>query len=347
MTLLLTLTPALQEANQDAWVSVCVGTVLGLLVAFISGRISALYPGETFVKICLKLFGKVFGRIILLPYYVMWYSVIGIILRQATAFLHLALFQQTPIWVLMAVLSLLMLYVNYAGGIESIGRASEVVGPIIVLMVIVVLLLNLNNVDLKHVLPVYIDSGWWGILKGSVAPSSFLGESVILVMTLAFVENPRSASRSAMWGIVLSGLLVVLSTLSVVMTFSTLAVKMRFPFFEMARFISVMDFIQNVDVLVVIVWILSVFIKLSWYLFVSAYGTAEWLSLKTWRTPIWFIVPVALVFGLIFRNNVEASIEYPEKYWMPIVLPVNMVGIPTFVLIWATISKRWKKNSNT
>ncbi|OFW78127.1 MAG: hypothetical protein A2201_05065 [Alicyclobacillus sp. RIFOXYA1_FULL_53_8] len=346
MSLLLTFQPAIKQAHQDAWMSLLLAGVIGGLVAFVSGRLSVLYPGQSLVTISETILGKWLGKAIVIPYFVMWYSVIGIILRQACSFLHIALFQQTPMWVLMSVLSLLIIYVTYAGGIEAIARISEVVGPIILFTLLVVVLLNLNNVNLHNLLPVYTDSGWLNIVKGSFAPASFFGESVMLTMLLPFLSSPQSGIPKALWAILISDLILVFAMVSVIATFSILSSKMLYPFFDMTRFISVLDFIQNVDVFVVIVWILSVFVKLSMYLFISSYGTAQWLHLKTWRSPIWFIVPVSFVFGVAFRNAVTASVDYPQKYWIPFVLPVNMLAIPLLLWFVGLLRKR-KQGTST
>lgn len=345
MTLLLTFQPAIKQAQQDAWISLLIAGVIGGLVAFIAGRLSLLYPRQSLVEISETILGKWLGKTILIPYFVMWYSVIGIILRQACSFLHIALFQQTPMWVLMSVLSLLIIYVTYAGGIEAIARISEVVGQVILITLLVVVVLNLNNVNLHNLLPIYSDSGWLNIIKGSFPPASFFGESVMLTMLLRFVDSPQKGISKALWAILISDLILVFAMVSVIATFSILSSKMLFPFFDMTRFISVLDFIQNVDVLVVIGWILSVFVKLSMYLFISSYGTAQWLHLKTWRSPIWFIVPGAFVFGVAFRNAVTASVDYPKRYWIPFVLPVNMVAIPLFLWLVGMLRKRKQRLS--
>ena len=111
----------------------------------------------------------------------------------------------------------------------------------------------------------------------------------------------------------------------------------------MARFVSVMEFIQNIDAVIVILWILSVFIKLSLYLFITSYGTAQWLGVKDWRKLIWFVSPIVFVLSLLPANIDVASVEYPAKFWRPYILPINMVGIP--ILLWIVAAIRQKRTN--
>ncbi|GJM73290.1 hypothetical protein HMSSN036_55060 [Paenibacillus macerans] len=100
----------------------------------------------------------------------------------------------------------------------------------------------------------------------------------------------------------------------------------------MSRKISIFGFIENLDPLPIIVWFASVFIKLAIYLFITSYGTAQFLNIENWRIMIWFIAPVILLFALIPQNVAEAVNHYLLNYWVPVALPVNMVGLPLLLL---------------
>ncbi|GMA61380.1 spore germination protein [Alicyclobacillus fastidiosus] len=343
MTVLLTITPAIRAAKQDAWISMLIAAVAGILITFIATKLSLLYPNQTLIQFSQTILGKWLGKAIVVPYFVMWYSVMGIILRQSSDFIQIVLFRKTPLWAVVLLALILMIYATYQGGIEGIGRCSELLGPFIVLMITAVLVLCYHNMHWTRILPVYQDSGWFTIFKGAVSPISFLGESVMMTMLVAFMSKPKDGLSRAMWGVGLSCLLLLLSTLAAILTFGNLASRMWYPFFDMARYVSVMDFIQNIDAVVVIVWLLSVFIKLSLYMFIASYGTAQWLGMKDWRKPIWFISPIVFVLALLPANIDVASMDYPTKFWIPYILPINIVGIP--VLLWTvgSIRKKWAK----
>lgn len=338
--LLTTVGPAIIEAKQDAWISYLITSMIGIGIVFVATKVSLLYPNQTLIEYSKTILGKWLGNMIVIIYLFQWYSIIGIILRGFGDFTITILLPSTPPWILLLSMLMLMIYVTYSGGIEGIGRCSEVFGPIVILMVVLLVILSVPNMDFHKILPVFSDTGLRPILKGTLTPLNFLGESVMIMMFVSFMAQPKQALSRAIWGVALSSFLVSVSALSVLMIFGPeIAAKLRFPVFEEIRFISVMGFIQNLEIVAVLVWILSIFIKLSLYLFLASYGTAQWLKIKDWRKTIWLVAALSFVHAMLYPN-VRYTRFYMEEYSNFFMLPVNMIGIPLLLWIVGTIRKK-------
>jgi spore germination protein KB len=344
MTLLLTQSPAVTEAHQDAWISFALAGLAGVGITFVAGKLSLLYPNQTFIEYSQTILGKWLGRIIVIPYMIQLFATMGIILRQSTDFIQMTLFKNTPLIVLISLMLYLMVYVTYKGGIVGIARCSELIGPAIFIVIIITMALSLNNIEWKQILPIYADSGWQGILRGGLAPLSLLGESSLLMMLISFVENPKKGVSSALSGVGIVSFLIMIITIEVIMVFgSGLTARIWFPYFEMVRYISVLEFLQNVEIIVTVVWILSVFIKLSTFLFITSHSLGQLFGLKDSRKLIWFIALSLIPLSLVYRNIDIATIEFPKKFFIPFMLPINMIGIPLLLLIIGTIRKNRKE----
>ncbi|MDQ0886764.1 hypothetical protein QFZ81_001852 [Paenibacillus sp. V4I9] len=182
---------------------------------------------------------------------------------------------------------LIVIYVTYSGGIDGIGRVSEILGPVIFLMVLLVLTTSVTNIQWNRLLPFYADSGMGAIIKGSLPPASYLVHAVEFVMISSFLFTPRKGSPYVIWGVAIASFGVLLSMIMVILTVGVnLTSKMWYPFFEMTKKIAVFGFIENLDAIAVVIWIASVFIKLSIYMFVTSYGTAQFLQVKNWKNMI-------------------------------------------------------------
>ncbi|UKS26968.1 spore germination protein [Paenibacillus sp. HWE-109] len=341
-TLLLTLSPNINEAQQDAWIASIIAGALGLFIAYVSTKLSLLFPGRTIVQYSQDILGKWLGKLIMIPYFIQWYSVLGVILKEFSDFTILTLLPRTPIWILTITMVLLLMYMTYMGGIEGIGRCSELLGPFIVLMIILILPLNIQVMDWTRILPIYTDTGIAHIFKGALTPLSFFGEVCMLTMFISFMKKPTEGPLRAILGLSVACFLLTVSSLFVIMVFGPgLSAKMAHPFFDMVRFISFGGFIENIDVVIVLIWVISVFIKMSLYFFISCYGTAQWLHIKNWRMLIWFIAPIILIQAWLYPDITLSDIGYVTKYWIPIVLPVNMFGIPLLLWFVASIRKKY------
>ncbi|MCZ8512790.1 endospore germination permease [Paenibacillus filicis] len=343
MTLLMTFTPGLQAAKQDAWVSLLVAGGIALLIAVITTKLVLLHPEQTFIQFSQTIMGKWLGKIVVVVYFVQWYTIIPIVLRQLTDLLQVLLLPKTPSIYIILVMVLIVIYVTYSGGIDGIGRVSEILGPLIFLMVLLVLISSVPNIQWKRLMPFYADSGMAAIVKGSLPSASYLGHAVEFFMISPFLFTPRKGSPYVIWAVAIASFFVLLSIIMVILTVGVnLSSKMWYPFFEMTKKISIFGFIENLDALAVVIWIASVFVKLSIYLFIASYGTAQFLQVQNWKNMIWFIAPVVTAFAFFPQNVSEATGNYLNNYWVPFVLPVNMIGLPLLLLI---VGKIRQKNS--
>ncbi|MBB6633161.1 GerAB/ArcD/ProY family transporter [Cohnella thailandensis] len=334
MTLVMTLTPGVQAAKQDLWIAILVAGLITLLITFLVTNVTLLYPGQNLIELSQTILGKWLGKAVIVIYLVQWYTIIPIVLRQFADVINIMIMPETPKWAIMLIMILLFSYAAYSNGIVTISRCSEILGPIIILMVILVLLSSVNNIRLTNLLPVYADSGALNIIRGSLPSASYLGHSVEYLMLAAFLYQPRKGTPYAYWATIGSILVV---TVALAMAIATIGINLTptlwYPFFEMTRKISLFGFVENLDPLTIVTWVASVFIKLAVYMFITAYGTAQFLGIRKWRPLVIILAPIMLWFALIPRNVTEATTNYLMNYWVPFVLPVNMIGLPLLLLI--------------
>ncbi|MHA6533447.1 GerAB/ArcD/ProY family transporter [Paenibacillus sp. BAC0078] len=334
MTLVMTLNPSLAAAKQDAWISIVAAGCIAMLIALVATLAAHLYPGQTLIEYSQTILGAWLGKAVIVIYLVQWYTITPIVLRQFSDLVQIMLLQGTPQEAIILLMVLLIVYATYAGGIEGIGRCGEFLGPLILVMVCLVLIASINNVHLKNILPIYADSGMGGILGGALAPASYLGHSVEYLMFASFMTKPRKGAPYVFGAVIIAVFFVLLTTFMVIFTIGiNSASNMWYPFFEMTKKISLFGFIDNFDAIPVVIWIASVFLKLAVLLFLMSYGTAQFLHVRNWRTMIWFIAPVMFVFALIPQNVTEATTNYLQRYWVPVAMPVNMLGLPLLLFI--------------
>ncbi len=137
---------------------------------FLATTLGSLYPKQTLIEFSQTILGKWLGKLLMIPYFFGWYMIIWITVREFGEFIIIALFHNTPLWVIVFTAMLLLIFIIYQGGVEGIGRLSEIIGPIVLLMITFVIILNVGNMNWDYMRPIYHDSGWLPILKGSYTP---------------------------------------------------------------------------------------------------------------------------------------------------------------------------------
>lgn len=161
------------------------------------------------------------------------------------------------------------------------------------------------------------------------------------MMVLPFLAHPRDGMKGAVIGSVVAGLFTMLSAMQCIAIFShSTASRQSYPFLNLVRFVS-FGFLQNLDAIVIAIWIMGIFIKISLYLFAASYGSAQWFGIKRWRIVIFIAAPIALVLSMLPRNFVDSSILFPKLVAVPFNLPVLFILLP--LLLWIVGSIRNRK----
>lgn len=142
--------------NQDAWISIIIGTVLAIMFAYYPvADLGMRFPGQSLVHLSRRFLGKVFGKMLglIIVYYLFMYHCWTL---RAFGELMVAVTPGIPMWVVIFVFSLTTSYA-VKSGLEVICRCGEWLFPIGLVSLVVIAVFNFSNVDLGNLLPV-IDS---------------------------------------------------------------------------------------------------------------------------------------------------------------------------------------------
>ncbi|SFI40460.1 spore germination protein KB [Paenibacillus sp. UNC496MF] len=341
MTVMLVISPTFRAARQGSPLAALLAGGAALLATFVAAKLSLLYPNDTFVEYVPKIIGRWLGKAIVFAYLLLWIAVTGIVLREYGDFVHTALFDKTPLWV---ILLLMLLVIVYAvdGGIQIVGRCSEVIGPIIVFNVILFRILSLKDLHADRLLPLMPAEGLMPVLAGISPAASFMCESVMIVMLIAFIGNKRKAVASGLWGVGLAALVLLNTVMDTIMMLgSSVPAKLQYPVYSLSQYISVMEFVQNLDIFLVVGMSFTVFVKLGLYLFITSYGTAQLFRIKKRRRLLGIVAALVLAVALFPRSVDESQVNFPH-FWKTVAYPVFLFGIP--LLLWTIGSVRSRMN---
>lgn len=348
INLLISITLAAKDAKQDVWMSFIAAGALGIVVTYVAISVSLRHPKQTLVEFAGTILGKWPGKLIVIPYFLQWVWVMALILKEQFVFLRLNVLYKTPDWVVIGSMLLVVIYAVRRGGIETVGRSSQLWGPLLSAILLLAFVLTLHNLNIKNMLPVYYDTGALGIMKGALKPASLFGESVLIMMLVPFISNPGSKTkRYVLGGVLASAVVVTLGSLWVMLTFGpVLSSRLHFPFFEMVKMVYLMEFIQNMDIFLMAIWLVSIFVKLSVYLFVSSVGISQWIGKKQqWRRTLWFVAGAAFGIGMVVIRLNPSTTALLETVWVRYVFPVNMIAIP--LLLWGLSVLRFRRKRQT
>ena len=85
-----------------------------------------------------------------------------------------------------------------------------------------------------------------------------------------------------------------------------------YPLMQVARYISIAGFFEHLESIVMAIWIVGAFVKISVFYYVAALGTAQWLNLSDYRPVVWPIGILIVEFSLWSLPNTMGLARYLE-----------------------------------
>lgn len=323
------------EAKKDAWLAVLFATIIGLLIVWFYFFIIQKGDHKNLFQIMEYCFGKFLGKVVILIYIIYFFYISARVLRDFGELMVSSIFEQTPIEFLSLTMMLLIAYILYLG-IEVLGRSSEIFIPYIVIFILFVGLgvFLSDEMDLANLLPIFGD-GMKPILK-AVFPSLLgfpFGEIVAFTLIIPMVSTINKAKKVATISVLMSGLLLVYTT---VIQIGTLGVNIRtrsnFPLLSAAREVSLLNFIERVDLLIVFIVMFGIIVKVSIFFYGGLIGLEQIFQLPYRQ----FVFPMALLiayFSIVISKHFAEHIEeglriVPFYLHMPLQLGIPLLLIP-------------------
>jgi len=326
------------DAKNDAWIAGIVGFLMAIPMLLIYSRILSLFQGKDLFDILKILFGKAIGIIVAVIY--IWYAfhLGALVLRNFGEFINTVAMPETPMFVPMFCLALVCIFAARLG-IEVMGRTTTFFLPILFLILIVVQLMAIPQVHLNYLKPI-LGNGLAPILKGGFSTFSFpFAESVVFIGVFDSLKTKKSPYKVYSWGTLISGIIIILTTIRNTGVLSSMIGKMYFPSYAAVSRISIGDFLQRVEVTVSIVFIFGVLIKSSICLLVTCKGIGKIFNLKDYRSIVIQTGLLMTYFSYIVYDNIMDMSYWAFKVYPYYAFPMQVI-LPIIIWVFAEIKSK-------
>lgn len=297
--------------QQDAWLIPLWGAVWGIMIASIWLYLMSLHPGLSIVQICVSVAGKAIGSVLALLF-IWFFLYTSVWITRDVSYVQLTLMPRTPLTVF-HVMFLMTTYYAVIKGFEGIARMSELIMPLFLLFVMLVVLPMLNEWDWEQFQPI-LQLDVWRTMKKTNAFFTFpFLETICLTMILPFVK--RKATLPFLAGIASGGLFLSILTFFIIGIMGvSRASHLLFPIYNLASEVEIALFIENIEVVLFIVYLGALYIQLSILYYCIVAGLCQLLKLKN-RAIVGFPF-ILIISGLAvtYAENIVKDIEWTNKY---------------------------------
>lgn len=331
-------------AKSNAWISTLLGLLLGLLLVLLYTKIAAIYPEKTFIELNKVVFGKWIGTIISILFLFPTFLLTAGILREIGDFFTTQVMIETPIHAI-HILTLIVAIYCIRSGLEVIARTGEVFFPWIVLFLVVLVIFLLPEMKLENLIPNFAKG--LGSTLGAIYPYISIPycQLIVFLMILPHVNNAPKARKFFFIGVIFASLGITLIT---VMCLGVLGHdftgRNMYPTYVLGKMISIGEFIERVEVLVAISWILSTFFKFIVSYYALLLGTTQLFKLNDVKVLVFPLGFLLMVYSMVSYPNIVYFKEVINMVWTPYALTVFFV-LPLFVYTVAMIKAKISRKS--
>ncbi|MDQ0229949.1 GerAB/ArcD/ProY family transporter [Metabacillus malikii] len=336
-------------AKQDAWLVFLFTMIGGFILMYVYIKLCTYYPGESLVQIIPKVVGRLISYPIILLYIIYFIYLASKACRDFGELIAATILDETPIEVVIASFMVLIIYCLH-GGVEVFGRMGEVVFPIyiIAIMIVWILLSTVDQFSIENLTPV-LGNGMKPVLN-EIFPTVLtfpFGESIIITMFIPLLQKGANLKIIGFSAIALTTFLLVTN---IIMVLSVLGPEVYsdqfFPLLSATRMISIADFLERFDALIILMMVAGVFFKVGGWIYGAATGISQLLKLKQNKSVLLglgtIIAPMALI---IASNQIEYNEIGLELVPLYIHIPLQIV-IPLLLLVIAFIRNKMEKKKS-
>ncbi|MFC4767945.1 GerAB/ArcD/ProY family transporter [Effusibacillus consociatus] len=327
----------MEHAKRDMWMSPIWASLVGFLTVYIAFQLNNLYPKQTIIQYTAHILGVIPGKAIGFIFLFFYLHVTGAILREYTEFVVSAFLSRTPMIVVLGSMTLACAFAVRAG-VEVLGRLAEMIVPILILLLLSVILLLLPDFRTKHMFPI-MENGIMPSIRGALTPQAWFTEFILMSFLLPFLTDREKGMKWGMISVFGVMLTLFLTNITVLLVFGGGAARMVYPVMAATRYISIADFLEHLETIVMAIWVAGAFVKICVFYYSLALGTAQWLNLSNYR-PVVFPLGILLVQFAIWTASNESELAYFLATSGSLYLTAVQLVIPLFVLLVAYIRKR-------
>lgn len=333
-------------AKKDLWLAILIALFMALIMSFILARIKTIFLKEDLFQILDICFGKFIGKIISILFTLYLFHTGILILMNITQFIKITALFETPEIIIRIVLSIVCIWI-VKEGIEVIGRFSQSFFIPVISFILVFVLLSVAKMNTDNIMPI-LSEGIKPIANGVFYVFSFpLGELGIYTIIFYRLKQRSSFYRVYMLGVLIGGIILLTISLTnlLVLGINT-ATSVYYQTHLAASIIDIGGFLQRIEAVIVIVFILAAFIKNSIYLLAACKGTAKIFGNSDYR---FIVTPIALLMlnlSYFMFDSLMSYMEWDKDVWPYYAFPFQVI-LPIVIWIVAEIKNKQIKRKKT
>ncbi|HTG70740.1 MAG TPA: endospore germination permease [Candidatus Udaeobacter sp.] len=318
-----------QYAQNDLWMTGFLSFFMGFISVHAAVRLHELYPNENVIQHSERIVGKLAGKIIGTIFFLYSIHSTGTIIRLYAEFVNGSFLFKTPILIIISSMVLLA-SISVRGGLETMARSAVIFTPIFIFSLMFLLLL-IPDLDARNIFPI-LSHGIIPVLKGTATPQAWICELFFMTYLLPSLSDPNKGRKWGNLALVAIVLSMAYVNLIVLFLFGPDTKDKSYPVLVAFRYISAAGFFENLEALLLAMWVVGNFVKISVFFYAAVLSLAQTLHLSEYR-PIVFPMGILAILFSLWDLPDSSRLGTHLRYIAPFEIPAVLTLIPLLLLL--------------
>ncbi|MTT30775.1 endospore germination permease [Terrilactibacillus sp. BCM23-1] len=324
-------------ASLNLWLSIMIGSLLGYFSIIVITLFLHTFKNKTLTEITEETLGPYLGRALTFIFIFLTFYCEAYFVRQYTNFISTNFYPKTPNYIIIGSLVMVCCFAVYHG-IEVICRCALIALPFILLFFSLGSLLSVPGISFVNLLPI-LDKGLVPPLSGASVSLAWFSEFMLLSMCTPFIRHSKTFLRDGFNMVTITLITLLILIVSILLLLSAFTGVPLYPYIVSVSYISIGRFFEHIEALVMAIWIVGAFVKISFYLFVIVHSSASFLRLSSYKLnalPISFLL---FLFSLWIYPSAQSQIKIGSPLINTITILVNLF-YPLLILGFVLFKKK-------
>ncbi|WP_219838713.1 endospore germination permease [Paenibacillus sp. R14(2021)] len=330
-------------AGRDMWMTPILSSVTGFWIVYVCYRLHVRFPKQTFIQYTDAILGTYLGKTVTLMYLINFLYSNGIIVREYGEFIVGTFLLETPMIFIIVCLIAVCAYATFQG-LEVWVRVAQLLIPMAIFLIFLMLVIMAPDMHVKEMLPI-LEYGPLPALRGSIVPSSWYSQFFVIALFLPYVKaEPAKVLKWCMISVASVVLTMLSINLSILFLFGEMNKGLSYAFLTAVRYISLSEFIEHIESILMAIWLVAIFIKVTVVYYLAVLGTAQWLKVPDYRVLVFPVGLLMVLFSIWAAPNFEV-LKHLLGTSLPLFSLFFQVLIP-MLLLWIAVLKGGGKHEH-
>lgn len=314
--------------------SICVA-IYAFIILFIIFKMYKKFAHKDLIDICEFIGGKYLKIIVGVIISIFLVVICALASSELIENIKIVLFNDAP-RVYIASLFAITVFIGSISGLKSILKVTTLIAPAIILSVVLMFFTLYKNIDFTNFYPLFGNGIGTFLIHGLINIARYKTIFFIFLI-IPKLKNYQKIGYTIL-SIDIAFNLIITFLLVGIMPYPAIT-ENSFPIFELTRLVSVGRFIERVESIFILFWLMIGFIYLSTLISLSASTFAKTFNIKNKKIFILIFLLIVLLSNILFSSY--ENIIIVKDFIFTNISPYLLFRMPTLLLVIATFKRRY------